>query len=319
MVDWSATAFVFPGQASQEVGMGRDIAAAYTAASNTFFQADDILGFKLSSLCFEGPEAELNDTINTQPALYVCGVATLRALQAECPEAVPACVAGHSLGEFTALTAAGALMFEDGVRLVRERGRLMREAGVRSPGAMAAVLGLDGDAVRALCEQVARQTGGVLVLANDNCPGQTVISGDERSIEAALEAAPAAGAKRAVRLAVSIAAHSPLMESASADFRRALDRVSFHRPHMPVYANIDASPLTTVESIRQELEQQLTHSVLWTDSVQAMTAAGITTFVEIGPKDVLTGLLKRIDRGAARFTLNDLASLQAFIVAARQD
>lgn len=318
MVDWSATAFVFPGQASQEVGMGRDIAANYTVARDTFLQADDILGFKLSNLCFEGPEAELNDTINTQPALYVCGIATLRALQAECPEAVPACVAGHSLGEFTALTAAGALTFEDGVRLVRERGRLMKEAGVRSPGAMAAVLGLDGDAVRALCEQVARQTGGVLVLANDNCPGQTVISGDERSIEAALEAAPAAGAKRAVRLAVSIAAHSPLMESASADFRRALERVSFYRPHVPVYANIDARPLTTVESILQELEQQLTRSVLWTDSVRAMTAAGITTFVEIGPKDVLAGLIKRIDREAARVTLNDLAALQAFIADIRQ-
>ena len=319
MVDWSATAFVFPGQASQEVGMGRDIAANYTVARDTFLQADDILGFKLSSLCFEGPEAELNDTINTQPALYVCGIATLRALQAECPEAVPACVAGHSLGEFTALTAGGALTFEDGVRLVRERGRLMKEAGVRSPGAMAAVLGLDGDAVRILCEQVARQTGGVLVLANDNCPGQTVISGDERSIEAALEAAPAAGAKRAVRLAVSIAAHSPLMESASVDFRRALEQVSFHRPHVPVYANIDARPLTTAESIRQELEQQLTRSVLWTDSVRAMAAAGITTFVEVGPKDVLTGLIKRIDRDAARVVLNDLANLQAFIMAARRD
>lgn len=316
MVDWAATAFVFPGQASQEVGMGKDIAAAYTVAHDTFLQADEILGFKLSKLCFDGPEADLNDTINTQPALYVCGIATLRALQAECPEAVPACVAGHSLGEFTALTAAGALTFEDGVRLVRERGRLMKEADVRSPGAMAAILGLDGDAVRALCAQVAQQTGGVLVLANDNCPGQTVVSGDDRSIEAALEAAQAAGAKRAVRLAVSIAAHSPLMEPASAYFRRALEQVSFHRPHVPVYANIHAKPLTTAEAIRQELEQQLTHSVLWTDSIHAMTAAGAATFVEIGPKDVLAGLIKRIDRASARFTLNDLESFRAFLAAA---
>lgn len=317
MVEWSTTAFVFPGQASQEVGMGKDIASAYTVAHDTFLQADDILGFKLSELCFEGPEAELNDTINTQPALYVCGIATLRALQAECPEAIPGFVAGHSLGEFTALTAAGALTFEEGVQLVRERGRLMKEAGVRTPGAMAAVLGLESDEVRAVCAQVAQQTGGTLVLANDNCPGQTVISGDERSIEAALQAAPAAGAKRAVRLAVSIAAHSPLMESASADFRRALQEVNFRRPHVPIYANIHAKPLTTVESIRQELDQQLTHSVLWTDSVRAIAAAGAVTFVEVGPKDVLAGLIKRIDRAAARFTLNNLENLQSFIAAAR--
>ncbi len=299
--------------------MGKAIAAAYTVARDTFLQADDILGFKLSTLCFEGPEADLNDTINTQPALYVCGIATLRALQAECPEAVPAFTAGHSLGEFTALTAAGALTFEDGVRLVRERGRLMKEADVRSPGAMAAILGPDGSAVRDLCAQVAQQTGGVLVLANDNCPGQTVISGDDRSIEMALEAALAAGAKRAVKLAVSIAAHSPLMEPASAHFRRALEQVSFHRPRVPVYSNIHAKPLTDAEAIRRELEQQLTHSVLWMDSIRAMAAAGAGTFVEIGPKDVLAGLIKRIERGAARFTLNGLDSFQAFLAAARAE
>ncbi len=299
--------------------MGKAIAAAYTVARDTFLQADDILGFKLSTLCFEGPEADLNDTINTQPALYVCGIATLRALQAECPEAVPAFTAGHSLGEFTALTAAGALTFEDGVRLVRERGRLMKEADVRSPGAMAAILGPDGSAVRDLCAQVAQQTGGVLVLANDNCPGQTVISGDDRSIEMALEAALAAGAKRAVKLAVSIAAHSPLMEPASAHFRRALEQVSFHRPRVPVYSNIHAKPLTDAEAIRRELEQQLTHSVLWMDSIRAMAAAGAGTFVEIGPKDVLAGLIKRIERGAARFTLNGLDSFQTVLAAARAE
>lgn len=317
-IHWPSTAYMFPGQASQEVGMGKDIAEAYTVAHDTFLQADDILGMKISDLCFNGPEDELNDTINTQPALFVCGIATLRALQAECPEAVPGFVAGHSLGEFTALTAAGAITFEDGLRLVRERGRLMKQAGTRSPGAMAAVLGIESDAVRAVCQKIAAETGGVLILANDNCPGQTVISGDNRAIEAALPALEAAGARRAVKLAVSIAAHSPLMESASADFRNALTHVQFRKPHMPVYANVTAVPLTDVESIREELDQQLTHSVLWTDSIRAMIGAGASTFVEIGPKDVLAGLLKRISRDAERFTLNNVENLRQFIAISRQ-
>lgn len=319
MVEWTTTVFLFPGQASQAVGMGRDFAAAYPVARQTFEQADDLLGFPLSRLCFEGPEDELNQTLNTQPALYVCCIATLRALQQERPDAVPAFAAGHSFGEITALAAVGALAFEDGLRLTRERGRAMTEAGEQNPGAMAAILGLDADTVRAVCERARQDTGGVLVLANDNCPGQTVISGDDRSIEMALEAALAAGAKRAVKLAVSIAAHSPLMEPASAHFRRALEQVSFHRPRVPVYSNIHAKPLTDAEAIRRELEQQLTHSVLWMDSIRAMAAAGAGTFVEIGPKDVLAGLIKRIERGAARFTLNGLDSFQAFLAAARAE
>ncbi|RMG87586.1 MAG: ACP S-malonyltransferase, partial [Chloroflexi bacterium] len=184
MINWEKTAFVFPGQGSQVVGMGKDLAEAYSIARETFENADDILGISLSTLCFEGPEESLNDTINTQPALYVTGIATLRALQQEVPEAVPAFVAGHSLGELTALTAAGALAFEDGVRLVRERGRLMKAAGEQNPGAMAALLGLDTEAVLEVCEKASQQTGGVLVLANDNCPGQIVISGENTAIDA---------------------------------------------------------------------------------------------------------------------------------------
>lgn len=311
MANWSAVAFVFPGQGSQQVGMGRDLVEAYPAARQTFEQADDILGFSLSRLCFEGPENELNDTINTQPALYAAGIASLRALQSEIPDAKPGFAAGHSLGEFTALTAAGALSFEDGLRLVRERGRLMKLAGTQHPGAMAALLGLDADQARAVCQQASQQTGGVLVVANDNCPGQLVLSGDEATIEAGMTLAKEAGAKKVVKLAVSIASHSPLMESAA--FREALAATMFQMPSVPVFGNVTAAPLTTVDEIRAELGQQLTSSVRWTESVRAMIAAGASRFVELGPKDVLAGMMKRIDRSAPGVALNSAETLRAFV------
>jgi [acyl-carrier-protein] S-malonyltransferase len=291
------------------MGMGRDFSEVYSIAAQTFEQADEILGFSLSKLCSQGPEAELNDTINTQPALYVCGIAILRVLQSVYPEAVPAFVAGHSLGEFTALAAAGALSFEDGVRLVSERGRLMKEAGVRSPGAMAALLGLDTNVVRDVCARASQQTGGVLVLANDNCPGQIVISGDEATLEQGLMLAKEAGAKRAVKLVVSIAAHSPLMEPASAHFRKTLGDTVFQTPQVPVFGNVNAAPLTSVEAIREELSMQLTSSVRWTESVQAMIAGGAHRFIELGPKDVLSGLLKRIDSSVRGISLNSMEVL----------
>lgn len=313
MADWSTTAFLFPGQGSQVVGMGQDLAAAYPIAKQTFDEADDLLGFSLSNLCFNGPAEELNDTLNTQPALYVCSLATLRVLQAELPEAVPAFAAGHSFGEFTALAAFGSLSFADGLALVRERGRLMKEAGTQYPGAMAAILSLEIDAVRDICERASAQTGGTLVVANDNCPGQIVISGDDATLEQALVLAKEAGARRALKLAVSIAAHSPLMQPASEEFRKAVEATSFSVPSVPVYGNVNAAPLPTVEAIRAELGAQLTSPVRWRESMLAMIVDGAEQFVEIGPKDVLTGLMKRIDGDKATVNLNSAENLLKFV------
>lgn len=310
-MDWSTTALVFPGQGSQVVGMGADVAAAYPVARATFDEADTILGTNFSDLCFNGPEDILNDTINTQPALYVCSIAILRALQSEIPAMQPACAAGHSLGELTALAATGALNFADGLRLVRERGRLMKQAGETHPGAMAALLGLDAAQAKAVCEQAEAQTSGRLVLANDNCPGQVVISGDIAALDLALELAKTAGAKRAVKLAVSVAAHSPLMASASAEFQQAIAATTLNTPAVPVYGNVNTAPLNTIEAIQIELNNQLTETVRWTESVQAMIAAGITRFIEIGSKDVLTGLIRRIDRNVTTITINNVESLRA--------
>lgn len=313
MPDWSKSALVFPGQGSQIVGMGADLAAAYPLAARTFDEANAILGLDLSSICFNGPEPELNDTVITQPALYVMGVALLRVLQAECPDAVPAMVAGHSLGELTALTACGALDFADGVRLVQTRGHLMAEAGEKNPGAMAALLGLEADQAAEACAAAAAQTGKTLVVANDNCPGQVVISGDGETLDVGLELAKAAGAKRAVKLAVSIAAHSPLMASAGEAFGQAVANTPFKSPEMSIVGNVSAAPLETVEAIREELSLQLTQAVRWTESVRRMRAAGITHFYELGPKDVLNGLIKRIDRDATSKAINNAAALAELI------
>ena len=293
--------------------MGKDLADAYPVARQTFEEADDILGFALSRVLFDGPEADLNETINTQPALYTCGIATLRALRAELPDADAAFMAGHSLGEITALAVAGVFSFADGLKLVRERGRLMKAAGDAQPGAMAAVLGLDAAAVRELCAQASAETGAVVVLANDNCPGQVVISGEGVALDRASELAKAAGARRALRLAVSIAAHSPLMQPATEAFAQALDADDMHPPVNTVIANTTVSSLDSVAEVRQELRGQLVQSVLWTDSVRMLVDAGVELFVELGPKDVLTGLLKRIDATKTGVALNSAAALQAFI------
>lgn len=309
----SHAALVFPGQGSQLVGMGEDIAASYPSARETFAQADALLDFPLSRLCFHGPEDQLNNTFNTQPALYVTSIATLNALRSLKPDLMPRCAAGHSLGELTALTAAGALSFEHGLRLVRERGRLMAEAGEARPGAMAALLGLDAAVVRSICEQASAETGAVVVLANDNCPGQIVISGEIPALERALALAKEAGARRAVKLAVSIASHSPLMAPAAQQFAELLAEIPFHAPAFPIYGNVTAAPLAGAEAVRHELAVQLTSPVRWTETIRAMAAAGVRHFAEIGPKDVLTGLLKRIDETLTGISVNSVEALHSAV------
>jgi [acyl-carrier-protein] S-malonyltransferase len=306
-VDQQLLALQFPGQGSQQVGMGKNLCALSPSAAAVFAQADQAIGFPLSRLCFEGPPETLNDTVNTQPAILTASIAAHRALEEHIGQ--PAFVAGHSLGEFSALVAAGALAFEEALLLVRQRGRLMKQAGERSPGGMAAVLGLQAAQVEELCEQIREASGGYVGIANDNCPGQVVISGDEETLQAGIEAAQAAGARRVIRLAISIAAHSPLMAEAAAAFRRALAQVAIRRPRMPFVANATAGPLTDPDQIREALGQQLTSPVHWTESMRWMVRQGVTRFVEVGPGDVLTGLLRRIDRGVDRQTTAQVLGL----------
>lgn len=300
------TAYLFPGQGSQAVGMAKALAERYAAAAAAMAEADDVLGFGLSTLCFEGPEETLTDTINAQPALLAASVAVLRALDEALPGLpAPVAVAGHSMGEYSALVAAGSLAYADGLRLVRERGRLMKEAGQRSPGGMAALLGLDAPEVVTLCAQAADLSGGVVQMANDNCPGQTVISGDNQSLELAMDLARQAGAKKVVRLAVSIAAHSPLMAPAADALRRAIASTPIRPPAMPVIGNVDARPLLTVDAIRADLASQLTAPVRWTESMRYLADQGVGLVVEIGSGDVLANLMKRIARDVTRVAVGD--------------
>ncbi len=314
MIDWQTNAFVFPGQASQTVGMGADLAQAYPEARAVFDEADAILGFALSTLCWEGPDADLTQTINTQPALYVTSMAVLRVLEARLGVLRPAYMAGHSLGEITALAAAGALRFADGLKLVRERGRLMQEAGATTPGGMAAIIGMrKPEKIEALCARASQESGAPVVLANDNCPGQVVISGDKTALARALDLLKEAGAKRIVPLPVSIASHSPLMAEVATKLAAYMEGVEFHAPTIPVIGNVGAAPIETPDAIRAELAAQLTSRVRWTESVQAMRAAGVQRFIELGSRDVLTGLLRRIDRKASGLALNSAAAVGAFI------
>ena len=298
-------AYQFPGQGSQFVEMGNDLYETFPSARAVFDQADGVLGIALSRMCFEGPAEQLNDTLNTQPAIFATSMAMLRALEDRGLEG-PAYVAGHSMGEFSALAAAGALSFEDGLRVVRERGRLMKEAGTQSPGGMAAIIALDREVVERICASVREQSGEYVGIANDNCPGQLVISGSVTALEQAMEQTAEQGAKVVKRLAVSIGAHSPLMSQAADEFRRVLADTPVNKPSVPIVANATASPLTDPDEIRDALGRQLTSPVHWTDSVRWIVAQGVTRFIEIGPKDVLTGLLKRIDRHVTRLTTADI-------------
>lgn len=306
-------AFVFPGQGSQEVGMGQALAEAFPAARQIFEQADETLGFSLSRLCFEGPEADLNDTINTQAAIFTTSIAALTALQTAGYAAVPGFVAGHSLGEYSAYVAAGVLPFEAGLRLVRERGRLMKKAGELNPGGMAAILKLEDEEVAKICQEASAEGNGSVQIANYNSPGQIVISGHNAAVERGIELALAAKARRAVKLPVSIAAHSELMRVVADEFRQAIEQTPLALPQVPVVANITARPLDSVEAIRAEMEGQLTSSVRWTDSVGWMVAQGVTQFIEIGPKDVLTGLIKRISKEVKAHTVGTPTELNALL------
>jgi [acyl-carrier-protein] S-malonyltransferase len=305
-----STVYLFPGQGSQYVGMGRDLQAIFPTAQAVFDQADRILGIDLATLCFDGPSDLLDDTWNTQPAILATSIAALRALK-ERGIANPTYVAGHSMGEFSALVAAGTLSFEDGIKLVRERGRLMKQAGEQSPGGVAAVLGLEREPLEAICATAREQSGEYVGIANDNCPGQMVISGATSALEQAMELAKERGAKRAIRLAVSIAAHSPFMAEIAEQFRALLDDTSFHQPAVPLVANATARPLTDPDHIRDALGRQLTSPVRWTESIRWMIEQGATRFIEVGPKDVLTGLLRRIDRRMERLTTVDVLTLEA--------
>ena len=294
----SHTAVVFPGQGAHYVGMGRDLYDAYPAARAVFDAADDVLGFSVSDLCFNGPLEALTDTVNQQPALLATSIAVWEVLRATKGAVLPAPLfaAGHSLGEYSALVAVGALDLADGLRLVRERGRLMKEAGQRTPGGMAAVLGLDDSVLEACCLEASRQCGGRdVVCANYNSAGQVVLSGDKVALESAINLAKERGARRAIPLAVTIASHSPLMAEAAAEFAKTVAATPFRDAVVPVVANVTARPIRTAAEIRDELVRQLTSPVRWTESVQFMVAQGVTTFYEIGPKDVLTGLIRRID------------------------
>lgn len=281
-------AYVFPGQGAQFVGMGHDLYENNSAARDLFEQANDILGFRITDLMFNGTDEDLRRTDITQPAVFLHSVIVAKSQ----PDFAPDMTAGHSLGEFSALVAAGALSFADGLRLVAARARAMQKACELKPSTMAAIIGLPDEKVEEICASV----GGVVVPANYNCPGQLVISGSNEAVDEACAKLTEAGAKRALKLNVGGAFHSPLMEPARVELEAAIQAAPFTRPICPVYQNVDAKPHTDPDEIKNNLIAQLTAPVRWTQIVQNMIADGATSFTELGPGSVLQGLIKKVDR-----------------------
>ena len=303
----SKTALLFAGQGAQTVGMGRDLAGQFPLARALFERANAVLGYDLARLCFDGPESELTKTENAQPGIYLVGWIALQLLRERVPALTFEAAAGLSLGEFTALAAAGAWSFEDGLSLVRERGRFMQEACELTQGAMAAIIGLDEAPTREVCVEAGVE------LANLNCPGQLVISGEAAKLELACQLAKAKGAKKAVPLPVAGAYHSRLMASAQPKLAAALDRIALNEPTVPVISNVTAQPHGSAPQIKELLGQQVTSSVRWEASVRHLLAQGFTRFIELGPGRALSGFLRRIDKNVLAFNVADLASLETTV------
>jgi len=305
MSAWAA--YVFPGQASQKVGMGQNVYEKYRSARDVFDEADATLGFPVSALCFEGPADELTKTVNVQPALVATSMACLRAAQEALGNKLPspAFLAGHSLGEYTALAAADALSLADALRLVRERGRLMYEAGLKMPGSMMAVIAFDKTPLQQVCAKAGVE------ISNINAPGQLVISGAVDALEKAAELARERGAKRLIPLNVSGAFHSTLMEPVLEEFNQFIQRFEFRKPRVPVVSNVTALPLTDATSIREELLSQLRRCIQWQASVEYMTRNGVTTYYEIGPGTVLSGLIRRISPDTDTINVSGVEDIEA--------
>lgn len=305
----SKTALLFAGQGAQVVGMGRDLAEKYPSAKAWFDRANAALGYDLTTVCFNGPDAELTKTEHAQPGIFLVSWVAFQLLKEQAPALKFDATAGLSLGEFTALTGAGAMSFEDGLRVVRQRGKFMQEACEATKGGMAAVIGLDEAPTREVCAQAG------VVLANLNCPGQLVISGEEEKIIQACDLAKAKGARRAIPLPVAGAYHSPLMAGAQPKLQAELARVKWSSPTVPVISNVTAQPHGAPDEISARLVEQVTSSVLWENSMRLLLAQGFTRFIELGPGTALSGFMKRIDKNVQMLNVADTASLEATVKA----